>query len=139
MAPLGDFCEWFYYFGKGKLMPYIKDETKEQHEPVGKHRTAYQDLAFSMPASNTLSDKVDAIIEHIRTHTSSDRDGMCNYAISRIVTGSLRPSTGWGYKNLNRAYGTFLSAAAEMYRRLIVPYEEKCIEKNGDIPEYEQD
>ena len=114
-------------------MPYINNDMKQQHEPVGVHRHGVQDLD-----SSTLEAKVDAIIAHIRVHTSSDRDGMCNYAISRIVAGSLKPSTGWKYKNLNRAYGTFLSAAAEFYRRLMVNYEIKCIEKNGDIPEYEE-
>ena len=112
-------------------MPYIKDETREQHEPVGVHRHGYQDLDCS-----SLSAKVDALIAHIRTHTSSDRDGMCNYAISRIVAGSLKPSTGWRYKNLNRAYGTFFSAAAEFYRRLMAKHEDRCLARNGDIPEF---
>ncbi len=120
-------------------MPYIKEETRQQYEPVGVHRTSHQDGAFGMPATNTLSDKVDAVIEHIRTHTSSDRDGMVNYAISRIVAGSLKPSTGWRYKNLNKAYGTFFSAATEFYRRLMANHEDKAIEKNGDIPEYEDE
>ena len=116
-------------------MPYIKQETKEQHEPVGPHAIGHHER----PDTNSLEEKVDSIIKHIRTHTSSDRDGMCNYAISRIVAGSLKPSTGWRYRNLNRAYGTFFSAAAEFYRRLMANHEDKAIEKNGDIPEYKNE
>ncbi len=103
-------------------MPYINNDMK-------------QTSCVSEPDS-TLEESVNAVINHIRSHTSSDRDGMCNYAISRIVAGSLKPSTGWKYKNLNRAYGTFLSAASEFYRRVVSKYEDRCIARNGDIPEF---
>lgn len=75
-------------------------------------------------------DAVDASIDDLIlkindvTLTGSVVDGVVNYAISRIVTESFRPHDGWRYSVLNRAYGTFLSAAAEFLRRLVVPYEQ---------------
>ncbi len=105
-------------------MPYISDEMK-------------QAVSCNVEDS-TLEESVDDVISHIRSYDSDDREGLCNYAISRIVAGGLKPATGWRYKNLNRAYGTFMSAANEFYRRLVVNYENKCIEKNGDIKEYEE-
>lgn len=116
-------------------MPYINEKTKKNKAKYADDPTGGNDCA----ALRTLEENVNAIIVNIRTQTSSDRDGMCNYAISRIVAGSLKPSTGWRYKNLNRAYGTFLSAAAEFYHRLVRPYEEKCIISNGDLPEYQEE
>ena len=83
-----------------------------------------------------VSRQVDELVAAIKCFDPEDREGVVNYSISRIVAGSLKPDTGWRYKFLNRAYGTFLSAAAEFYRRMVAPYEDKCIEKNGDIPEY---
>lgn len=85
-----------------------------------------------------LEDKVDDLIYTIiNLYDDDEFEGVCNYTISRIVAGVMRPATGWRYKWLNRAYGTFLSAAAEFYRRVVGPYEDNCIKKNGDIPEYE--
>lgn len=87
-------------------------------------------------AQANLSSSVEAVIKSIKSQDLDDREGLVNYAITRIVAGSFKPETGWRYKFLNRAYGTFLSAAAEFYRRLVEPYEDKCIGKNGDIKEY---
>lgn len=85
-----------------------------------------------------LDESIDIIIDSIdENHALDDREGVCNYVITRIVVGSLKPVTGWRYKALNRAHGTFMSAAAEFYRRLVAPYEDKCIKQNGDITDYE--
>lgn len=86
-----------------------------------------------------LSVQVDFMIDMIReTYHEDEYEGVCNYTISRIVAGVMRPKDGWRYKWLNRAYGTFLGAGAEFYRRVVGPYEDGCVEKNGDIPEYQQ-
>lgn len=104
-------------------MPYIDKEARKGIHAFG------PDLHFE--------EMVDNIITHIRSREINNRDGLCNYAISRIVAGSMKPDLGWRYKYLNRAYGTFLSAAAEFYRRLVAPYEDDLIKVNEDIPEYE--
>ena len=85
-----------------------------------------------------LKHSVDKLIKDIqKIYSEEEREGVCNYVISRVVAGVMKPQDGWRYKWLNRAHGTFLSAAAEFYRRLVIPYEDKCILKNGDIPEYQ--
>ena len=68
----------------------------------------------------------------------NERAGAVNYCITRIVAGAMKPEKGWNYESLLKAHGTFGAAAEEFYRRLIAPYEDVKIEKNGDIPEYEQ-
>lgn len=104
-------------------MPYINNEMQ--------NRDNCEDYS--------LTSQIDDLILVIRnTYTEDEYEGVCNYTISRIVAGAMKPQTGWRYKWLNRAYGTFLSAGAEFYRRVVGPYEDKCIEKNGDIPEYEK-
>ena len=108
-------------------MPYINKEMQERYCSIQ-----------SRLEGTRVACAVDDLIEAIRDHFTEDEyEGVCNYTISRIVAGVMKPDTGWRYKWLNRAYGTFLSAGAEFYRRLVGPYEDKCIEKNGDIPEYE--
>ncbi len=105
-------------------MPYIANSMK--------NRTT-NDHPLLQP---TFETKVDAVIEMIRVINLDDREGPINYAISRIVAESMKPVVGgWRYKYLNRAYGTFLSAAAEFYRRLVAPHEDRAAEKNGDIYE----
>ncbi len=66
--------------------------------------------------------------------------GNVNYVITKIVLESMRPPgfRGWSYSSLSRALAIFRDAEAEMRRRLLDPYEDKAITKNGDIPEYER-
>lgn len=78
------------------------------------------------------------VVQAIKDYPQEDREGVVNYTISTIVAETMKPETGWRYKWLNRAYGTFHSAATEFYRRLVAPYEDNCIEKNGDISSYEK-
>lgn len=87
----------------------------------------------------SFEELVEAIGDHISRLPNDEKEGTANYAISRIVASGLKPHNGWRYIWLNRAYGTFLSAAAEFYRRVVSKYEDDCIKKNGDIPEYEND
>jgi len=105
-------------------MPYISRE-------ISRHRIAYHD--------DPLCERVDKLIRFVLEEYESDEfEGVCNYIVSRVVAGVMKPKTGWRYKWLNRAYGTFMAAGAEFYRRLIAPYEDECIKKNGDIPEYDE-
>lgn len=61
------------------------------------------------------------------------RLGLVNYIVSRLTMGILQPSN---YGEMASAIGTLECAKLEMYRRLIGPYEDKAIKKNGDIEEY---
>lgn len=85
---------------------------------------------------NELEDKITSLVDNICLASLENRSGIVNYVITTIVSRSLKPKDGWRYKWLNVAYGTFHSAASEFYRRLVAPYEDKAIDKNGDILEY---
>tara|TARA_Y100000034_G_scaffold80510_1_gene96599 strand:- start:1536 stop:1865 length:330 start_codon:yes stop_codon:yes gene_type:complete len=102
-------------------MPYIPDENREE---------------TTRSAGTTLNLCIEEIIAHLQSLDDDQKEGTCNYIISRIVAGGLKPPTGWRYMWLARAHQTFLAAAAEFYRRLLGPYEDRAIAKNGDIPEY---
>ncbi len=99
-------------------MPYIKQEDR-------KNLDHYIDMAV-----NALRKESPAII---------GRAGLVNYVISRIVANSMKPVDGWSYTSLSFAVGILEDAAHEMRRRLMNPYEDECIERNGDIKEYEKD
>jgi hypothetical protein len=87
---------------------------------------------------NDLDESINSIVEYIKGLEDGDKEGACNYTVSRIISGGLKPETGWRYKWLNRAYGVFMAAGAEFYGRLVAPYEERAIYKNGDIDEYRE-
>ena len=84
---------------------------------------------------------IDALVEEMNEQIDGEAipsAGLVNYVITRIVAGTLRPPfTGWSYSSLSTALAVFRDAEAEMRRRLLDPYEDKAIAKNGDIPEYE--
>lgn len=89
----------------GGCMPYIKEEKREQFEPLVKE-----------------------IIELLK----KDREnlaGNMNYLIYRIVRG-VDPKR---YKDWNEIIGFLECCKMEIYRRLISLYEDKKIEENGDI------
>src|SRR6266403_4176194 len=76
------------------------------------------------------------LIDYVKELPDNARDGALNYLISELVGNAFRPAGGWRYHYLHRAYGVFLAAGAEFYRRLVAPYEDKAIENNGDITAY---
>jgi hypothetical protein len=63
--------------------------------------------------------------------------GLLNYAVTRLVLRTMCPGT-WSYSTISSAIRILEDAAKEMRRRLLDPYEDKAIQKNGDIPEYEE-
>ena len=96
-------------------MPYTKKEARAQTEQC-----------------------IAEIVSIIRKHPDADMDGEVNFAISSLVARIYRPASGWRYHWLHRAHGVFATAGAEFYRRLVAPYEDRCIEKNGDLAEYRE-
>lgn len=57
--------------------------------------------------------------------------GELNYAMTVLAREFV--SGGGHYEELNAVHGTFHSAAAEFYRRVVAPYEDAKIEENGDV------
>lgn len=58
--------------------------------------------------------------------------GELNYLLTQQAIDYLRANTD-NYETRNAIMGAFASAAAEFYRRVVVPYEEKKILENGDV------
>lgn len=58
--------------------------------------------------------------------------GELNYLICRIVQ-SFMETHEHNYTTLNAAIGAVECAKLELYRRLVVPYEDAAILKNGDV------
>lgn len=61
--------------------------------------------------------------------------GDLNYTVCRVVLGALKPESGWSYHSLSAAIGALKDAAVEIERRMLGPYEDTCIERNGDLEE----
>lgn len=78
--------------------------------------------------------EIDELVSTIRDNDNEDGD--CNYVVSRIVAGAMKPAEGWKYAAIARAIAVLECAKLELYRRLAAPYEDGAIQKNGDIPEY---
>lgn len=98
-------------------MPYINQELK---------RRSYKK---DQPLSTSLFYIIRTIKEE---YTEDEIEGVLNYCISRLINETLGKD-GWRYKKINRAIGVLECAKQEFYRRVAIPYEDKAIDKNGDI------
>ena len=81
-------------------------------------------------------DRIQELAGDINSVPSGKIGGALNYVICRLTLRSQRPIGGWAYRSLSNAIGHIESAAAEIRRRLLDPYEDKCIEQNGDLKEF---
>lgn len=121
-------------------MPYIKREDREKE--VDLVESSYYGNREDGYAA-TLDMVIDALIHHIQIegveYQNDDyvdrRKGLCNYIISRIVAGGMKPSV-WSYTSLSEARAVFTDAGEEFARRMLGPYEDNAKENNGDVPEY---
>ena len=65
--------------------------------------------------------------------------GMLNYASTRLALKVIRVQFGKPrYWLIATVIGVFKNIADEFYRRLAAPYEDKQIEKNGDVDLYDE-
>ena len=97
-------------------MPYISPEDREHIE------------------SADLGQLIDKLAAALASVPSGKVGGALNYTICRLAIGSLKPK---GYSQLSDMLGHVHSAETEMRRRLLDPYEDECIEKNGDLKEFQ--
>lgn len=98
-------------------MPYIKQENRE------KLQKAIDDLAKAIYISTD----------------EQDLKGVLNYTITKILLHpSLLKGEKWRYHTFCDVVGTLECIKLEIYRSLIIPYENKAIKKNGDLPEFEE-
>ncbi len=57
--------------------------------------------------------------------------GELNYFITNVIMNFLPAN--YNYNDLNAVMGVLESVKQEFYRRVVVPYEEKKMEENGDV------
>lgn len=75
---------------------------------------------------------IDGLVKRLRMIEC--RPGDCNYTVTRVVLEALRPGDGaWDYHTLSDAVRVLRDAATEIERRLLGPYEDTVILKNGDL------
>lgn len=80
-----------------------------------------------------LDDNITALAEDITRlykHEGRDRDGMLNYAITKLLL-KVYPSV--SYKTLNETVGMLECCKLEFYRRQCAPYEDSKIIENSDV------
>lgn len=58
--------------------------------------------------------------------------GQLNYVITKAAHEYIR-NNGLSYTKLNEVYGAMQAAAAEFYRTVIVPYEDRKRQENGSV------
>lgn len=84
-----------------------------------------------------VDDAIDSLVLEANQHVDlADRQGLANYVITRVVLGMLKPKEGWGYRSLSDVIKTLECAKAEVYRRLLAPYEDNAAARNGDLTEF---
>lgn len=102
-------------------MPYIEPKSDRQH----------------IEDELTILD-IPELAGILRTVPSGKVKGAFNYFVSRLWLNTFFPNGKLGYTPLSDAIRVFNDMEHEMERRLMDKYEDKAIEKNGDLPEFEK-
>jgi hypothetical protein len=90
-------------------MPYIKKELREQYDEY-----------------------IDELVDILACETDEAIKGHHNYIMYRLAK-KLAERLGVRYHTLQDIIGTFDCCKAEFSRRIVAPYEDKAIDKNGDV------
>jgi len=61
--------------------------------------------------------------------------GELQYMIALAITSYFK-NNDYRYQNMNDVMGALTGAQAEFYRRHVAPYEDSCIDRNGDVANY---
>lgn len=90
-----------------------------------------------MPYINDdMREEVDGDISNILEYVDSVKkdgnkiDGLINYIITKIVVESFKPLS---YSTGSDMIKTLECSKLEIYRRLLSPYENNAVERNGDL------
>lgn len=83
---------------------------------------------ISKPNRKFIDDNMESITIEINS------EGDLNYTIFRLLDEFVADNGGPSYINYNKVMGVLDCCAREYYRRRVAPYEDKAIERNGDIP-----
>lgn len=127
-------------------MPYIPNEKKIPHPSVLKEIDLGDPrLTASLEGNREVLDPIiDDLAEAIGAiHKTYGYDGaflgLVNYSVTKLVCRIMldnfdRPR----YWHSPAIRGVMKDIGDELYRRVFVPYEDIQIEKNGDVPEYQE-
>lgn len=96
-------------------MPYIKQEYRNQIDPV---IDELLDVVRDIDSGNPFSDKL---------------CGIANYIVTRVACELLNNNS---YDSLSNIVKTLECSKLEVVRRLLDPYEDLAIAKNGDIQSF---
>ena len=78
-----------------------------------------------------LRPHIDALVSQLQTiEKDGSREGDINYTISKLMQ-LMYPVA--KYSEYNAAYGMLMCCAAEYYRTVIAPYEDKKVRDNGSV------
>jgi hypothetical protein len=101
-------------------MPYVKPEHRSALDPaIRALAERLSDVARSMPEETAFAGLLNYACTSLAIEVVHARFGRLRYGVIATVT------------------GVFKNIADEFYRRVVVPYEDQQIEKNGDLPLYE--
>ena len=112
-------------------MPYI---SKEDREHIDCKLQLFQHRFLSLKAQLDISD----VVRILRDVPSGKTKGALNYFVSRVAVG-VCCNKGLSYSTVSDAISALRDAADEIQRRLLGPYEDKAIEKNGDLQEFKDE
>jgi hypothetical protein len=102
-------------------MPYIKKESREQLDK------SIDELAQTITALSCKEDNETAYA------------GLLNYSCTRLAMSVIDLRFGKiRYGTIATVIGVFKNIADEFYRRIAVPYEDKQINKSGDVDLYKK-
>lgn len=88
-------------------MPYIPDEQRPLFDPA-----------------------VNALLNELTRFSVEERGGPINYIITRLLLGVIPEPK---YRYYRSFIGDLMCCLLEFYMRHIRPYEDKAIERNGDV------
>jgi len=101
-------------------MPYVKPEHRSALDPAIRELAGrLSDVARSLPEETAFAGLLNYACTSLAIQVVHARFGGLRYGVIATVT------------------GVFKNVADEFYRRVGVPYEDRQIAKNGDVPLYE--
>lgn len=75
--------------------------------------------------------KFDGLLDEVRSRTINASAGELNYFISSLIWSIFENNK--SYSKANELIGVLECVKQEFYRRQLSPYEDQCIDKNGDL------
>jgi len=113
-------------------MPYIDDSYEGDRDHIDDAMSEFREQNYSDPIN------IRELARIIKNVPSGKAKGAFNYFVSRLWLQTFFPEGKLGYTSLSDALGVFPDMEDEMRRRLMHLYEDECIKKNGDLPEFKE-